>query len=299
MLSTFVRIAQLVEAGIYVLLGLALGWGVGGTALAAVALFLLARALFTAGSFALAWIYRTPRARQHRIGPGRTLAMLAREWQLVVAFNLVHVPWERFVLRPDPKPAPGRTPIVLVHGYFANRGYWRALVHRLEAEGFWPVYVPNLRSWHATIERFESELSASLERIAGGCGRRAIVVAHSMGGLGIRAHLALHGTRHVQRVVTLGSPHHGTALGPFGLGANAKQMCRRSAFIAELEAREGQGPGIPALSIYSTHDNMVAPQETSRLAWARNVAVPGRGHIELLHSDEVYALLRAELAAAA
>ena len=42
---------------------------------------------------------------------------------------------------------------------------------------------------------------------------------------------------------------------------------------------------------------MVAPQEASRLPWARNVAVKGRGHLEVVHCDEVLELLRAELRA--
>lgn len=300
MLSTYIRVAQLLELSAYGLLGYALGWGPGQTTLAALALFMLVRVFFVAGSFGLAWLYRSPRAAGHRIGPLAALAMMAREWAWLVRFNAFYVPWERVALRPDPAPGakPG-TPVVLVHGYFANRGYFKPLVERLEAEGLGPVFAPNLRSFHATLERFEAELSECLERIASGSGARVVVVAHSMGGLGIRAHLARHGSRHVARIVTVGSPHHGTALGAFGIGANAKQMRPGSGFIAALAAAEaGKGPGIPALSVYSAHDNMVAPQETSRLEWARNVAVRGRGHLELMFCDEVFALLRGEIQSA-
>jgi pimeloyl-ACP methyl ester carboxylesterase len=185
---------------------------------------------------------------------------------------------------------------VLVHGYFANRGYFRPLVRRLEAAGVGPVFVPNLRSWHATIERFEAQLSAQLERIAAGCGRRVVVIAHSMGGLGIRAHLARHGDRYVERVITIASPHHGTALGAYGIGANARQMCPGSAFLADLERREAASPpAVPLLSIWSAHDNLVAPQESSRLPWARHEVLAGLGHLEIVHSPAVLAILRREL----
>jgi triacylglycerol lipase len=68
-----------------------------------------------------------------------------------------------------------------------------------------------------------------------------------------------------------------------------------SGFLRDLQAREGTGPGIAALCIYSTHDNMVTPPETSRLPWARNRIVRGRGHLEMAHCEEVFALLREEL----
>ena len=297
MLSTYLRTAQFVELAIYSTAAYLLGLSWPQALLEVVVAFLGVRLLFVAAAFALAWLHRSPRAPEHRIGTASTLAMLAREYLSLLTFSVVHVPWERALLRADPPAQPGQgTPIVLVHGYFANRGYFRPMVRHLEQAGFGPVFVPNLRSYHATIERFEAELGACLERVAEATGKRCIVVAHSMGGLGIRAHLARHGTRHVERVVTIATPHHGTALARHAISPNARQMCPGSAFLRELERIEGaQGPGIPLLSIYSTHDNLVAPQATSRLPWARNVAVPGRGHIETVHAPEVVALVLAEL----
>ena len=294
MLSTLIRTAQLAEIGCYALAAWALGLSIGKGAVAVVAAFFAARALFVAFTFALAWRYRSPRAPQHRLGPLASLALFAREYRWLVTFNVLYAPWHRFFLRPDPDPQAGAgRPIVLVHGYFANRGYFRPLVARLEAEGLGPVFTPNLRSWHASIERFEAELTAFLERVAGATGRRVVVVAHSMGGLGIRAHLVRHGARYVERVVTIASPHHGSAPARYAPGLNAWQMRPGSDFLRALEAA-GPGP-VPLLSIYSTHDNMVAPQETSRLPWARNVALRGLGHLETVHSRAALALVLAEL----
>ena len=55
-------------------------------------------------------------------------------------------------------------------------------------------------------------------------------------------------------------------------------------------------PAVPTTSIYTPHDNLVAPQETSRLPWARNVTVPGVGHVSIIGSPQTFALVRAELA---
>lgn len=300
MLSTYIRTAQFVELASYALIAYLVGLAWAHAMVAAVLAFLAARMLFVGGSFTLAWLHRSSRAPQHRIDFPATLAMVAREYLWLLAFNVLYVPWERIFLRADPPARPGQgKPIVLVHGYFANRGYFRPLVRRLEREGFGSVFVPNLRSWHATIERFEAELGSCLERVANGTGQRCIVIAHSMGGLGIRAHLARHGRRYVERVVTIGSPHHGTALARYAMGPNARQMFPGSAFLRELERAEGaQGLDVPLLSIYSTHDNMVAPQETSRLSWAHNVPVRARGHLETVHAPEIVDLVLREVAAA-
>ena len=299
MLSTYIRTAQVVELAIYALIAYALGWRWPQALLAMVAAFLALRVALIALEFAIAWLRGSPRAPEHRIGAFATAAMVVRESLWLIGFNVLFVPWERLFLRADPVPRPTEgTPIVLVHGYFANRGYFHPLVRHLEAAGLGPVFVPNLRSWHATVERFEEELGECLERIHAGCGKRAVVIAHSMGGLGLRAHLARHGSGHVARIITIASPHHGTELAYFGIGANARQMQPGSAFLAWLEGRERDSPpAIPALSLYSTHDNMIAPQESSRLPWARNVAFKGRGHLEMAYAPEVVEALLAELRA--
>ena len=56
------------------------------------------------------------------------------------------------------------------------------------------------------------------------------------------------------------------------------------------------GPGCPALSVYTVHDNLVAPQDSSRLAWARNVAIAGVGHIAMLQDERVHEAVAGEIA---
>ena len=81
-----------------------------------------------------------------------------------------------------------------------------------------------------------------------------------------------------------------------GAGANARQMQPGSEFLESLLRHEAaNAPGVPATSIYMPHDNLVAPQHSSRLEWAKNVALPGFGHIEVLHSARLADLLVQEL----
>jgi triacylglycerol esterase/lipase EstA (alpha/beta hydrolase family) len=275
------RRAQLVELALYAAIALALharGWSVGASAAAIPAMALATRLAIVCTMFVLAWIHRAPRAPAERIGLAGTAAMVLREYGAFLVLNFVRTPWERQVLRPDPpEDAPGELPVVLVHGYFANRGCWKPLVAALERAGVGPVYTPNFPAHLATLERFEEELNAAIDRIARG--RRVALVAHSMGGLAVRLYLARRGAGRISRIVTIGSPHHGTRLAPWGVGANARQMVPGSGFLRALEAGEGDASNVPAVSIYSVHDNMILPQDSSRLAWARNIPVSGLGHV--------------------
>lgn len=302
----FARIAlleQVLELGLYALVGAWLaqrhGFGIPGIVLFMAAGLLAARLALVCAAFAVAWLNRSPRAAPHRLGIAATAAMVLREWRALLELNLVLVPWERYLLRPDPVAAPaGKPAIVLVHGYLVNRGCFRTLVRNLEAGGAGAVFTPNLRSWLAPIECLEADLASAIEAAAAATGGKVVLVAHSMGGLGCRAYLARHGCGHVERVITIASPHHGTALAWFGLGENARQMRPRSEFLRTLAQAEGErGPGVPFTSIYSTHDDLVAPQEGSVLPWARNVALSGIGHVDLLGSAALAERVLGELRA--
>ena len=96
--------------------------------------------------------------------------------------------------------------------------------------------------------------------------------------------------------MTLASPHNGTVLAALGIGDNARQMSRGSEFLRALAAGEGdRGPMCPFTSIYSVHDTLVAPQDTSRLAWAKNVELARWGHVGILGAQEVHLLVAEEL----
>ena len=272
------------------------GWSAAASVALVPALVLGTRFVGVASMYAISWAHRAPRSADERIGVLGGPAAFLREWVAFLAMALVYVPWERHWLRPDPPDdAPGAMPVVLVHGYLVNRGCWRGFVRALEARGVGPVYAPNCRSHMAPIERFEEDLHAAIERISGSGVRRVALVAHSMGGLAARLYLARRGSARVARLVTIGSPHRGTWLAPWGAGANARQMRPGSEFLRELAAREAALHHPDALSIYSMHDDMIAPQDASRLEWARNVALRGYGHISLFGAPEVVQIVVDEL----
>jgi triacylglycerol lipase len=299
MLARQMRRAQLVELVLYGALAAwmhARGWSAPAALLLVPAMALGSRFVVVCTMHLLAWIHRSPRADSERIAIPTGLLMLLREYGAFVAMSLLYTPWEALFVRPDPAvDTKGELPVVLVHGFFVNRGCWRPLVRRQDEEGVAPVFAPDCRSHMATIECFEEDLHAAIERISGRGARRVAIVAHSMGGLAARLYLARRGAGRVAKLITIGSPHHGTRLAPWGMGPNARQMEPGSRFLMELEAREGDQPKPPTLSIYSPHDDMVMPQDSSRLAWARNVPLAGHGHLSLFGAPEVAHLVIEEL----
>jgi triacylglycerol lipase len=222
-----------------------------------------------------------------RIGPSGALRMVLEEYLgFVVLFSLIQ-PFESFWLGPDrlAKSTTGRLPVLLIHGYQCNRGFWFWLRSRLEAAG-WTVATHSLEPVFSDIDAYAKGIARRIDEVLAATGApQVILVGHSMGGLALRAYLRRYGIDKVARLITLGSPHHGTLLAPLGLGPNARQMRIDSSWLGALAA----APLPPdSVSIYSCHDNYVFPQQAcSALDGAANVAIGGVSHLGMAFSPRV------------
>jgi len=139
------------------------------------------------------------------------------------------------------------------------------------------------------IERICEETQAS----------QVVLVGHSMGGLIARAYLRDHGAARVARVITLGSPHHGSALARLAIGADGAQLRPGNPWLAALNATEHAPPPVPIVSLFTWNDNFVAPQDSAILAHATNIPFVGVGHLTLLFSAAVAQRLYDEIRAGA
>ena len=91
----------------------------------------------------------------------------------------------------------------------------------------------------------------------------------------------------IERIITIGTPHHGSVFARGVVGRCLAQMRPGNAWLTELNRDETKPPPVPIISIWSRHDSLVAPQASSELACAENLAVVGVGHNALLADREV------------
>jgi triacylglycerol esterase/lipase EstA (alpha/beta hydrolase family) len=259
------------------------------SAVLAFALFLGLRAAL----LALLYVRAGLGAGLFRLLPGELRALL----DIYTLGLLAH----RWLAPRDPaRIAPGVLPVVFVHGILCNAGVWHRMLAALERQGMTNLFTLSLAPPLASMDRFARQLAARVEEACRAAGtERAIIVAHSMGGLVARCWIArLGGAARAERLVTLGSPHHGSLLARGFPARWAGEMLCGCEWLEQLAADGSRARGVPVTSIYSRADEFVAPQESSRLEGARNVALERLGHLELLRSEEVRRLVLAEIASA-
>jgi pimeloyl-ACP methyl ester carboxylesterase len=298
MLARAFRLVLLIELAVYA----SLGWGLvhyaGWTAVHATALALAwafaIRALGIAASFAIAARHASPTPPEHRLGPGGWLKMYFAELGAYVLLYNLYQPFESMLAgKEELLPlAPGRLPVLLLHGYVCNRGFLLPLRRYLRARGV-GAYSHNLEPVYADIDSYADGLARRIEEICAATGSdKLVILAHSMGGLAARAYLRKYGTRRVGKLITLGTPHRGTVLARLGAGKNAAQMVPGNTWLMQLNQ---DAPAVPTVSIFSHQDNIVAPQDSALLAGAKCVPLSGTGHIGMPYSRRIRELALEEI----
>lgn len=279
-------VVQLVAAAL-------IAWGLvarGGRApwaavLTSVACVLAVRALIVANNFLMSWRFRDRTVPRTRLGFLATLRMIAGEYYATMLMSSWIMPRARACTRIHAHGPAAIPPVLLVHGYGCNSGYWRHLTQALDARGISHSGI-DLEPMFADIDDFVPAVARAIGELRAKTGAAQItLVAHSMGGLVARAYLRAYGGAHIARVLTLGTPHHGTRLASFGVGTNAAQMRRvhgtPSPWLQALAASEDTATRARIASLYTEHDNIIAPHTSSLLDGARHHAFAGIGHVAL------------------
>ena len=300
MLARVFRLVLLMELAIYAALGwIAVhraGWSAAQAAAAALGCAVAIRALGIAATFAIAARHASPVPPEHRLGLGGWLRLYFVELGAFILLYTLYQPFEQLLmgtekLRPI---AQGRLPVLLVHGYVCNRGFLLPLWRNLRAQGV-HAYCHNLEPVYAGIDSYADGLAQRIEDICAATGAaQLVIVAHSMGGLAARAYLRKCGARRVAKLITLGTPHHGTALARLGAGENARQMVPGNAWLNQLN---GLAPAVPAVAAFSYQDNVVVPQDSARLAGAKIVPLSGIGHLGMPFSRRMQEIALEEIRA--
>ena len=168
-------------------------------------------------------------------------------------------------------------PVLLVPGYGGSTTGLVALSDALRAEGRTVRVVELGRASTGDLHAQGDILDRAVHRALAGTGADSVdLVGYSAGGVTVRVWMSDHdGGDLARRVVTLGSPHHGTAVA--GLAADlapdaCPKACQQLAPDSDLLHRLDGGDETPAgprwVSIWTDEDKTVVPPTSGRLAGA-------------------------------
>jgi triacylglycerol lipase len=188
-------------------------------------------------------------------------------------------------------------PVLLVPGYGGSPDALQDLADRLTAEGRDATVVDFPDQNTGDLNASATILGQAVDDALARTGEESVdVVGYSAGGIVTRLWLADGGAAVARRVVTLGSPHHGTTVADVGTDIGAPQCtlaCRQMATTSDVIARLNAGNETPAgvsfVSIWTTQDQTVTPPDSARLDGALNMTVqsvcPGA---QVRHEDLPY-----------
>ena len=250
--------------------------------LGVVALLMLGAGIYLFGSYYVMSPHVSPRPMTRR-----AVAMAREFFYVVITQPLVPI----YYVAGRKMGSGDGVPVIFIHGYFQNRSNFWWLARQCRKASLGPLFGFNY-PWLESIDDNRQRLGEFVESVCIQTGEsRVILVAHSLGGL-----IALEyahspgGAGRVAECITVGTPHGGvTWRGPIP-GRVGRELREGAQFVRERQSRHVPAP---TLSVYSTHDNIVHPPSTSELVsrGGRDVAVDGHGHLSLLFSRDVAAVI--------
>lgn len=228
--------------------------------------------------------------------PHATLSELFRAWFGEVLVAPLVFCW-RQPFRADAVPdclfskAPNQSGrgVLLVHGFFCNRGLWTPWLKRLQVQGSAFVAI-NLEPVFASIDDYAEQVDMAVQKITEATGQTPLIVCHSMGGLVVRAWLKTYRAEdRVHHIVTIGTPHRGAWLARFGHGKSSLQMCLLSDWQTKLDEDMPEGRHALFTCWYSNTDNIVFPVSNATLLGADNRLVRGAAHVQMVFLPHIIA----------
>jgi triacylglycerol lipase len=233
-------------------------------------------------------------ARGEDATPKPTPGQLLRAWIGEVTHASLVFAWRqpfRSQLWPDhlPPNAQGQRGVLLVHGFFCNRGLWNRWLQRLTARGV-PFVAINLEPPFSGIDDYAPIVDAAVQQLWACTSQAPLVIAHSMGGLAVRRWWADQGDPlRVHRLITIGTPHQGTWLAQMAFSRNGRQMQLNSDWLRDLAQCEAPLRSAQCTCFYGHCDNIVFPPRTAMLAGADNRHLVGVAHVHMVDHPEPWA----------
>jgi triacylglycerol lipase len=182
-------------------------------------------------------------------------------------------------VQPVPQTAPG--PVLLVPGYGGNVDSLQPLATSLRSTGRTVVVVEPIGDGTGDLREQAEHLAAVADQVRNDAAAASVdIVGYSAGGVVTRLWVRDNGGAGVvRRVLTLGSPHHGTSQAALGaeFAGGCSTACEQLVPDSDLLRRLNAGDETPAgplwATVRSTSDQVVTPVESAALTGAVNIVV--------------------------
>ncbi len=216
----------------------------------------------------------SPQRRRLILGAGGLALLLIITLAGIAIVRVVAPP-----VQPVPQTAPG--PVLLVPGYGGNINSLQPLAISLRSTGRTAVIVEPLGDGTGDLRQQAEHLAEVAERVRNDAGAVSVdVVGYSAGGVVARLWVRDEGGSGVaRRVLTLGSPHHGTTQATLGAefaggcSAACEQLVPDSDLLRRLNAGDETPAGPLWATVRSTSDQVVTPVESAALSGGVNIVV--------------------------
>ena len=185
------------------------------------------------------------------------------------------------------EPKGGRV-VAFVHGWGAAGAVFEPLRRHVEhALGVTTIDFTYRSTW--SFPEVTERLASVLDRL-GDDGAELDLIGHSLGGLVMRWYVQeMQGAANVRRIVTLATPHAGTASARIAPGPLRSVLLPGSAVVHRLAAGRDRAAGIDHTALVAGADLMVTPPASAAaLRDAQVIWFDDLGHNAMLFAPEVH-----------
>jgi pimeloyl-ACP methyl ester carboxylesterase len=193
------------------------------------------------------------------------------------------------------------TPVLLVHGYGANKSNWFFLERELRNAGFGVIHALNYNPLRADVPALAEACRQRAHELIEHTGAEHVhLIGHSLGGIVARYAVQMAGLDEAATCITVASPHRGAPLAAFARGGTAAQLRPGSDVLARLSASSRRLP-TRFVAYYSNLDLLVPGWRamiTEPSLRATNILVKDEGHLSIMLSRRLADSVATQLAAA-
>jgi triacylglycerol lipase len=212
------------------------------------------------------------------MAPARRRLLTVVAALVVVGLTLAVVGFLRGRSAPAPVAQGELGPVVLLSGYGGNVDVLEPVAATLRDEGRRVEVFPPLGDNTGDLREQADAFDRYVDGLTGDAGS-IDVVGYSAGGLVARLWAREHdGAGRARRVVTVGSPHHGTGVSALATEAGGcpracEQMRPDSDLLRRLNAGDETPPGPRWVTVRTEDDQTVTPSRSADLEGALNITV--------------------------